>query len=360
MGGSTDEILTASLLDAASFPPIVDAILQEASYSYDVSALRLVCKDWKTRIDRDLARHVEVRDFWIQIGGLRPYFRGLLERADVGLAARSCLRPGIHFGLSEPLYYSLDLGRDVLRELRPSYLYRMVEVLDYALGTDHIHPSLGLKLIQGFPNLHTVRLSNVNFSNLQYIQHVDRVIFKDHPMWRVRDNSPTKVTCTPDCTRPHVRKIVANVNVPDVRDTVRGGGPLPFDRSTGLEEVVLIFHAWIIIPDVLRGTETEDRQDLRFTVRAIAAAAMVAGARVTVVNAEQRDLVSGEKTGNFPDAEDPEEELEYLIRQDLKHFGVGMFFGRPGQLRFLSTEEYVAEIGPREFEIESGVRVGET
>lgn len=358
MGDCTDDILTGSLLDAASFPSIIDSILQEATYSYDVSALRLVCKDWKSRIDRDLARHVEVRDFWIQIGGLRPYFRGLLERADVGLAVRSCLRPGIHFGLSEPLYYSLDLGRDVLRELRPSYLYKMVEVLDYALGTDHIHPSLGLKLVQGFPNLHTIRLS-VNFRNLQYIQHVDRVIFKDRPMWTIRDDPTSKVTCTPDCTWPHVRKIVVNVNLPDLRDTVMGGGPLPFDSSTGLEEVVLIFHAWMIIPDVLRDTGDDQPQDLRFTVRAIAAAAMVSGARVTVVNAEQRDLVSGEKTGNFPDAENADEELEYLIRQDLKHFGVGMFFGKPGQLRFLTTEEYVAQIGPREFEIESGARVGD-
>lgn len=349
-------VLTPRLLDAASFPPIIDAILQEAIYAYDASNLRLVCQDWKSRIDRNLATHVELRDFWIQIGGLRPSFRGLLGRADVGLAVRSCLRPGIHFGLSEPLYYSLDLGKDVLRELRPEYLYRTVQILDYGLGTEHVHPSLGLKLVQRFPNLHTIRLS-LNFANLHLLQHVERVIFKDRPIWTVEDHPSSAVTCSPNCTRKHLRKIVVNVNLPDLRDTVKGGGPLPFDSSTGLEEVVLIFHEWVFIPDALRDIGDNSRQDLRFTVRAIAAAAMVAGARVTIVNVQQRDLVSGTRTGNFPDAEDPEEELEYLIREGLKHFGRSMFFGRPGQLRFLTTEHYVAEIGAREFEIESGVRI---
>lgn len=314
-----------------------------------------MCKDWKARVDRYVTSHVEVKDFWIQIPGERPYFRGLLGRADVGLAVASCLCPRIHLGLSrDPLYYSLDLGKDVLRDLGPEYLFRTVEILDYSLGSKHVHPSLGLKIFQQFPKLHTIRL-NVDFSNLKYIHHVDRIIFKDRPKWTV-DGDRSKAACTPDCTRLHVRKIVVNINIPDIADPNVDGTPFPYE--SGVQEVVLIFHAWPFIPEVLRNTGEEGcPQDLRFTARVIAAAAMVAGARVTVVNVDQRDLITGEKTGNFPDAEDPEEELEHLIRVDLKDFKVGYFFGRPGQLRFLSTERYVAEVGVKEFEIESGERL---
>lgn len=345
-----------SLIDAANFPSIIDAILQEATFNYNASSLRLVCKDWKARVDRCLAKHIEVVEFWIQISSMPPYFRGLLGRADVGFAVRSRLRPGIHFGLSSnPLYYSLEVGKDPLRELLPDHLLRAVEILDYSLGTDHVFPSLGYKTFLRFPRLHTVRL-RFDFAHLQYIQHVDRVIYKDLPVWTVDESQPNTGCTDDECTRSHVRKIVVNVTLPECDDSTLGGRPLPFKQC--LEDVVLIFHPWPLIPRRIRAFTGEySLQDLRFTARAIAARAMAAGARVTIVNVDQRDLRSGEMTGNFPDDDNPEEELEYLIRADLRSFNVGNLFGRAGQIRFLSTEQYVEEVGAKEFEIESNVKV---
>lgn len=345
------DVLTTSVIDASSYPTIIDAILHEAAWTNDVSNLRLVCKEWKTRVDRYLARHIDLRSYFIQISGVRPYFRNLLDKGDVGLTVRSCLRPALHYGMSNrPLYHSIKVNgypQDVL----PTHLVKTVEILDYMLNGDHIHPRMGLEIAETFPILHTIRLP-LSFENIRFMKHVQRIVFQLSPAWSPPD-SKESMSCTKDgCTRTHpARKIVINVLGPDqlrfpAQQSLVGLHPSIFGNE--LREFVLIFHHWEEIP-LQRGKEGND---LHISTLSMAAAALAAGARLTIVNAQRRDLHTEERVFELREEGDPEEELEYLIRSRLKGFGVRMFSGK---IRFLSTKQYVAEIGVKEFEIESGV-----
>lgn len=361
-------------------------ILEEYVESdYDASHLRLVCEDWRERIDRLLARFVEIQE----LAGIEMP-RGEAQRAWL---VRSSRRPTLQLSYT-PLRITAmnnETGEiasmeNVFLYMKPRYLRRTIRII--ALGLPYMDHNL----------LYTPSL---DFAGA--FAYVDRVIYSIAPMLdRDEDEYFDALPCrpadpayrnavpeswsrtypkhlhAPPCTRPHTRKLVVNDTAADWESTVQLVCTAP------VKEIVIIMHPWPMPIKWSIGGAFDPRQ----CIVALVVRGLHIGANVTIVNPTHTTIPSSPDPGVSPyqkrtvDSEEAskksseeasedewdsdstdDDEAEQTLRDLIDHSLASLPAPRGGlthdlhrQLRIITTREYVAEIGWPEFEIEACLR----
>lgn len=340
-------------LDAASYPHIIDLIIEETCWRYNASNWRLVSKEWKERTEKHLAKHLElfVYNWSKDKNNPRSGFTTVYT-------VQSVLQPPIAFMGS----FDAPDGEIIIQDGRPrSELFAGCQLLDI---DDELQQ---LCLTFDFGNTHTVRVRD--WTSFEFCLHqcpVPKLIFMNTVFdeykideYKIYPTTPTGL-CDPQvCATPelHTQKIVLNQIC--CLGSEEPWRPDPY-AAPALEELVIIFHPWSDDDEL---SVLLDEIDFPLGMPATFAVwGLAKGVKVTVVNISQLAFHTNQPVQSqwVGTKYTTQAEFNKMILQQQHLYAPEGIEIDPKAARFLTTDEYIAEIGLEEFKFESGPRFRHT
>lgn len=342
-------------------PHIVKSILEQMLRDAPLS-IRPVCKHWRELADRKLAQHLALDlalppnepqlDLNIENEeDMPPNQTYVWELSAAKLPLRYLCWP-----LAHPMESVPDPARAI--DIKPWVdIKKETRMIDVRNPVEFVGGRVSLDMFNG---LDTVRFQqekyrSAGFEAYHLLPHVRRVIFSDGPYGTARahriphglpDIDCPNIRQGSECNRQHTSKLVLNCRTPVFAHGV--GNRI----QSGLEELVIIFHGWGIIPRYNRehpegtgGRLCDPRSD----VRPLVFLALGVGARVLIVNAEMVDFKRGRCLSNV--GNDVEAWREALIAEAVDAHGLSA--EQIGRLEHLSIEQYKERVGEEEWAVET-------
>lgn len=342
-------------------PHIVDSILGHMLED-DLLRVRSVCKHWRARADSENARHLALD---LSLPPEVPELDSNIEDEDDMPANQTYMWEftAVKYPMAF-VYWPLGHARESVPnpagavKVKPwADIEKEAQIIDVRDPVEFVGGRVSLDMFTG---LDTVRFRQEKYRSAGFevhhlLPHVRRVIFSDGPYGEARAHRVPRelpaIDCPvrregSECSRPHTRKIVVNCRTPLF---AHGSG---YHIQHGLDELVIIFHGWRVVPRYNRehpenhgGRPCDPRSD----VRPLIFAALEADARVTVVNAELLDFKTGRYLCNIENDFDIWHDALVTDARDTYRLSAEQI----NRLEHLTTGEYRERVGEDEWKIET-------
>lgn len=301
--------------------------MNEVCKTQDLSKYRLVSKEWKGRIDDHLSKHLQLDVSYVPGS----------SHSDLRCLAQAASKPYLYFMGITSLNEGVVRTRGGVHHVDMFTRCRVLEVVDRTKTAHAVNI--------GMPQ--TVRLIDSHlFEKVLTYAHVPRLICWGTPLlWEATGFTNYE----PEPVKLARSKMVLNLRWPQYVSV-----DIDFGDTPRPAEVVIIFHPWGPGKDEDAQTILQCGGEPRYSAAAIALWALSKKARTTIVNVEQLNFLTDEAEGSWVGSEyasekgfkDCLEDVMWSQVPDDIHLDLD-------DVRYLTTAEYVAGIGPEEFELET-------